>query len=434
MLFFYMLCFLIPLFYKFNKSPFPMHHPKRTVLTTHLKLKRTLGYWGTTIDGVGVIVGAGIYALIGVAAGVAGPALWISFVLAGIIAVLTGLSYAELSSIFKTDAGEYDYLRKAFNRGLGLLVSFVLLLAIVVICATISIAFGGYLHSLTGIDVLLSAAGLLILACLINFRGLSSSTTITAILTFCSIAGLLFIIGLSISRFGTVNLFYSPTGIFGIVRASALVFFAYVGFEAIIKLTEETKNPTKTIPHAILSAITITTVLYILVALSAVSVLGWKELSASSSPLADVARSVLGNWAFVFVAVLALVSTTNTVMVEMVAGSRMVYGLAERKELPAFFLTNNNKNRVPRYAILIVFLASLLFLGVGNLELLAHISNLFMFGTFVLVNFSLIALRYKMKKKPTFCVNCHFYGVPVLPLLGGILSLTMLVVVIEGLV
>src|SRR3989344_290132 len=414
-----------------------MHHHTRTSITaplTHLRLKRTLGYWGATIDGVGVILGAGIYALIGVAAGVAGPALWISFVLAAIIAILTGLSYAELASIFKSDAGEYDYLRKAFNRGLGLVVSFVLVLAIVVICATVAFAFGGYFHSLTGADVVLSAAGLLLLVCLVNFRGLSSSTTVTAVLTLCSVAGLLFIVGLSASRFGSADLFYSPQGVFGIVRASALVFFAYVGFEAIIKLTEETKNPTKVIPRAIMSAIGITTVLYILVALSAVSVLGWQELSASSSPLADVARAVLGNWAFIFVGVIALVSTANTVMVEMVAGSRMVYGLAERKELPTFFLTNNNANRVPRYAIAVVFLASLLFLGVGNLELLASISNLFMFGTFVLVNFAVIALRYKMATKPRFCVNCHVYGVPVLPLLGGVLSLWMLAVVVGGLV
>jgi len=111
-----------------------------------------------------------------------------------------------------------------------------------------------------------------------------------------------------------------------------------------------------------------------------------------------------------------------------------VYGLAERKELPTFFLTNNNANRVPRYAIAVVFLASLLFLGVGNLELLASISNLFMFGTFVLVNFAVIALRYKMATKPRFCVNCHVYGVPVLPLLGGVLSLGMLAVVVGGLV
>src|SRR3989338_3423078 len=126
-----------------------MHHHTRTSITaplTHLRLKRTLGYWGATIDGVGVILCAGIYALIGVAAGVAGPALWISFVLAAIIAILTGLSYAELASIFKSDAGEYDYLRKAFNRGLGLVVSFVLVLAIVVICATVAFAFGGYFH------------------------------------------------------------------------------------------------------------------------------------------------------------------------------------------------------------------------------------------------------------------------------------------------
>src|SRR3989344_1799967 len=193
MLFFYMLCFLIPLFYKFNKSPFPMHHPKRTVLTTHLKLKRTLGYWGTTIDGVGVIIGAGIYALIGVAAGVAGPALWLSFVFAGILALITGLSYAEMSSIFKTDAGEYDYLTKAFNKYLGIVISALLVLAGVVICATVSLAFGGYFQTLTGINAVPIAFVLLILMALVAFRGIAQSTLVTALLTITSILGLLFI-------------------------------------------------------------------------------------------------------------------------------------------------------------------------------------------------------------------------------------------------
>src|SRR3989344_2637355 len=414
-----------------------MYHPRPVLMkhvTKHFRLKRTLGFWGVSIDGIGVIVGAGIYALIGVAAGVAGPALWMSFVFAGILALVTGLSYAELSSIFKTDAGEYDYLTKAFNKYLGIAVSALLVLAGVVICATVSLAFGGYFQTLIGVDARWIALGLLVLGTIIGIRGMTESTAIAAGLTIVSILGLLFIIILSIPHLGKVSLFEMPFGFSGVLQGSALVFFAYIGFEAIIKLTEETKQPEKNIPHAIMFSIVVSTVLYILVAISAVSVLSWQQLSASQSPLADVAGYFFGSSTFYIVAIIALVSTANTVLIELIAISRMLYGLAERNVLPERFGYVNPKTRTPTFSVLIVGIGSLSFLAIGSLELLAHIANFFMFATFALVNFSVIALRWKMKKRSKFCVNCNVFGVPVLPAFGGLMSIGMLIIVMSGMV
>src|SRR3989344_5359864 len=409
-----------------------MYHPRPVLMkhvTKHFRLKRTLGFWGVSIDGIGVIVGAGIYALIGVAAGVAGPALWMSFVFAGILALVTGLSYAELSSIFKTDAGEYDYLTKAFNKYLGIAVSALLVLAGVVICATVSLAFGGYFQTLIGVDARWIALVLLVLGTIIGIRGMTESTAIAAGLTIVSILGLLFIIILSIPHLGKVSLFEMPFGFSGVLQGSALVFFAYIGFEAIIKLTEETKQPEKTIPRAIMFSIVVSTILYILVALSAVSVLNWQEISTSKSPLADVAGTFFGSSAFLVVAIIALVSTANTVIIEMIAISRTLYGLAQRKVVPQLFGYVHPTRRTPVYAVIATGLGSIVFLKVGSLESLAHIANFFMFGTFALVNFSVIAIRWRIKKARPFCVNCNVLGVPVLPMLGGLMSIGMLFIV-----
>ncbi|HLD33635.1 MAG TPA: amino acid permease, partial [Candidatus Nanoarchaeia archaeon] len=414
-----------------------MYHPRPSLMkhvAKHLRLKRTLGFWSASIDGIGVIVGAGIYALIGVAAGAAGPAVWLSFVIAGILALVTGLSYAELSAIFKSDAGEYDYLTKAFNKYLGIVVSAFLVLAGVVICATVALAFGGYFQTLIGINAMWFAIALLVLVTLIALRGMSESTIVAVVLTGLSIIGLFIIIIPSIKYLGKVHLFDMPFGFSGVLQGSALVFFAYIGFEAIVKLTEETKKPEKNIPHAIMFSIVVSTVLYILVAISAVSVLSWQQLSASQSPLADVAGYFFGSSTFYIVAIIALVSTANTVLIELIAISRMLYGLAERNVLPERFGYVNPKTRTPTFSVLIVGIGSLLFLAVGSLELLAHIANFFMFATFALVNFSVIALRWKMKKRSKFCVNCNVFGVPVLPAFGGLMSIGMLIIVMSGLV
>ena len=414
-----------------------MHHLKRYhkhIRTIHHHLKRTLGFWLASIDGIGIIVGAGIYALIGVAAGITGPALWMSFVVAGIIAGLTGLSYAELSSIFKTDAGEYDYLKKAFNKRLGLIVSIMIIFATLFTAAAVSFAFGGYFERLTGYSVFWAAAALLIISAIINYLGIRQSTIVNVVLTTIGLAGLIVIIGIGLPSVGTVNLFEMPNGVSSIFRSAALVFFSYLGFESIIKLTEETKKPAKNIPRAILFSITISTILYTLVAVTAVSVIPWQSLGTSTSPLADIGLKTLGSSAFLAIGIIALFSTANTVLMQLVTSSRMIYGLGCEHALPQYLCEINEKTRTPLHAIIIVSLASILFLKIGNLERLASLTNFFTFITFALVNFSVIVLRKTYPIKRPFKVPLEIFGIPILPLLGGLSSVGMLYFVVKGII
>ncbi len=397
-------------------------------------LKRTLGLWKTTIAGIGIILGAGIYALIGVGAGSAGPALWLSFLVAGFVATLSGLSYAELSSIFKGDAAEYDYIEKAFHKHIALIISISILFAVVFVSAAVALGFGGYFQSLFGFDIFWIAFVLLLILTIINWLGIELSSTLNIIFTVIEASGLLFIILLGIPKWGSVNLFYMPHGFSGVLQAGALVFFSFLGFESMVKLTEETKNPSKNMPRAIIFAVTITTVIYILVAVSAVSVLDWQALNSSKSPLADVAGQGLGAYTFVVIALVALFSTTNTVLMELVTGSRMIYGMAREKVFPRWLGNINRVTRTPHYAVFAVGLFSLVFLFFNDLERVASLANFFTFITFAMVNFAVIVLRKSYPKKRSFVVPGSVFGVPILPLLGGLLSLGMLYYVWLGIV
>src|SRR3990167_5903438 len=133
------------------------YEKKCCILPIEKKLKRSLGFWQASICGIGIILGAGIYALIGIGAGSAGPALWLSFLIAAIIAVLTGLSYAELSSIFHKDAAEYDYIEKAFSKKLGWFISIMMIFAGIFTGSAVAIGFGGYLSSIIGLPILVGA-------------------------------------------------------------------------------------------------------------------------------------------------------------------------------------------------------------------------------------------------------------------------------------
>lgn len=391
-----------------------------------VSLKRSLGLFQVTIAGVGIILGAGIYALIGIASRDAGNAIWLSFLISAIVAAFTGLSYAELSTLFRGDAGEYDYTKKAFGRKLAWFITIAIIFTGIVSASAVALGFAGYFSKLTGFSYLFSALGLIILMSWVNFRGIDDSSRFNVVATIIEFAGLIIILFLGAKHFGSTNLLEMPKGLFGVFQAGALVFFAYMGFETIVKLNEETKNPEKTIPRALLLAIVISAVLYIAVAIAAVSVLPYQTLSQSKSPLADVAAASLGPLAFILLAIIALFSTSNTVLMTVVTTSRLTYGMAKEKSLPRFLTTIHQTNRTPYWSVFIIGLLTLILALVENIELVADITTLFLFITFALVNLSNIFLRYKDKKKRKFRIPLNIGKFPVLSALGVITALIML--------
>ena len=231
-------------------------------------LKKELSIWQTTFAGVGIILGAGIYVLIGSAAGMAGNALWLSFLLAAFVAAFTGLSYAEFSSLYSKDEGEYIYAEHSFSKRIGFLVVWLIFFEGVISAAAVALGFGGYFANLFSnifsLPVFLVALVLVVILSLINYHGIEQSSWLNIFCTSVETLGLLFIIFMGIPKIGSVNLLEMPNGFSGVSTAAALIFFAFIGFEAIIKLAEETKSAKKVIPKALVLSIIITTIIIII--------------------------------------------------------------------------------------------------------------------------------------------------------------------------
>ena len=246
---------------------------------------------------------------------------------------------------------------------------------------------------------------------------------------------MILIIALGVKYFGRVDYFEMPNGFTGVLRASALVFFAYMGFETIVKLSEETKKPEKTIPKAIILSVVIATILYILTSLSAISILGWRELGSTSSPLAKVAEVSFGRIAFFVLTVIALFSTSNTVLMTNVTTSRLVYGMAEEKSLPRFLSKVHEKHRTPYVAAFVLAFFSIIFIFIGDIEFVANLNNIFLFLTFTFINLSVIVLRYKYTdiKRP-FRVPFSIGRFPVLALFGMLTSIFLLTFTISNII
>lgn len=390
------------------------------------ELKRHLGLFQTTMYGVGLILGAGIYVLIGEAAGIAGNAVWFSFILGAIIAAFTGLSYAELSSMYPKAAAEYVYVKNAFkNSFVAFIVGWLIIFTAIVSASTVALGFGGYFAGFYDLPVAISAVLLIIALSFVNFYGIRESSWANTIFTIVEISGLALIIfiGFTFTNTAPVNYFESPSGINGVFAAIALIFFAFIGFQNIANIAEETKNPTRVLPRALILSISITAAIYILVSIAAVSVLNWQDLGQSIAPLADVAGRALGSGGQVTLSAIALFATTNTVLIMLVAGSRIVYGMAQHNSLPSFLGKIHTKTRTPWIAVFVVMAVAVAFASAGNIVTIANITVFTIIITFSLVNLSLIWLRYKEPNvERPFRVPLNIGRFPVLPLIGLVTS------------
>ncbi|KAF1078026.1 APC family permease [Methanogenium sp. MK-MG] len=389
-------------------------------------LRRSLTFPAVVLSGVGVILGAGIYALIGEAAAVAGNAIWISFVLAALIASFTGLSYMELSSMFPGASAEYEYSRQPFGNMIAFLVGCMVILSGIVGAATVALGFAGYFAGATGAPVLPVAVCLLILLTIILLTGIRQSAAFVIVFTLIEAGGLIGIIIIGLPYIGSVDYFAAPEGVPGIFAAAALIFFAYQGFEEIVKLSDETVRPERTIPAALLMAIGITIVLYIAVSISVVSIGGYEAIAGSQNPFAQIAGQAIPGGYMLFT-VIALFATANTALLMMLASSRILYGMAKKQTLPAVIAYVHPGRQTPVVAIVGAALISMVFLLPGNIRDVALIANFTLFITFIVINAAVIRLRRTMPDAPRpYRVPGTVGSVPVPAVLGIVTCLFFL--------
>jgi APA family basic amino acid/polyamine antiporter len=382
-------------------------------------LKKEIGLFEATSYGVGIILGAGIYVLIGPAAGIAGNSVWISFIIGALISSFTGLSYAELSTMFPKAAAEYVYTKKAFKSELlAFLTGWLIIFTGAVSASTVALGFASYFKALFNYPVIFTALILIVLLSLVNFCGIEESSRANILFTAAEITGLLLVIFLGMSKFGRINYFETPS-ISGIFTAAALMFFAYLGFEDVANIAEETENPEKNLPRALILSVLITAMFYVLVALSTVSLADWMVLGGHDAPLAYAASKVMGDTAFSVMSYIALFATANTVLIISIVGSRMIYGMAKGGALPLTLSKVHFKTRTPWMAILCIMSFSMFFTLLGDIKLVASITSFGVFITFALVNLSLIWLRYrKPELKRPFKAPINIGKFPVIAFLG----------------
>jgi APA family basic amino acid/polyamine antiporter len=389
-------------------------------------LRRVLGLTHVTAGGVGIIIGAGIYVLLGAATAQAGALVWLAFLVAATLSALTGLSYAELSSMFPSAAGEYEYTRHAWPEWVAFLVGWTMIAGLVVAAATVSLGFGRYVGHFVDLEPRVAALGLLAAVAGVASLGITHSARLTVVLSAIQVGGLVLIVVIGAPHVGEVDLLAGP-GPAGVLGAAALVFFAFIGFDEVITLAEETRDPTRTVPRALLLALGLSTLLYVGVAIASVSVLGAAALAASPRPLADVMAHVLGGRAAAVVAAIAILTTINTTLLALTAASRVIYGMAGAGALPRGLAVVDARRGAPRRAVATGVLVAAAFALLGEFTVIAAVTDLAVYLVFVAVNATVIILRVRHPElRRPFRVPGAIGRVPVAPVLGLLSVLVML--------
>jgi basic amino acid/polyamine antiporter, APA family len=385
--------------------------------------KRVLGLPQVTMSGVAVIIGAGIFVLLGPATREAGGAVWLSFVVAGVLSALTAFSYMELASMFPKAGSEHEFASQVFPRWVAVVVGWSMAAALVVAGATVSLGFGRYLNEFVTVDERVAAAALLLVMAVVSYLGMERAAWLVISLALIEIGSLVVVMIIGAPSIGDHDLL---SGSFtGVLSAAGLVFFAFIGFDEVITLAEETHNPTWAIPRALLLALGISTLLYVGVAVSAVSVLGVDVLAVAERPLAAVGERVVGSWAGSALSAAAMVSTGTTVLLVLTAGSRMFYGMAGADDLPKF-LSVVRLRRVPLNALIVTVAAALGLLLLGDLKTLASATDALVYLTFLVVNAVVIALRRTMPDRDRpFRIRGAIGWVPVLPVAAFVVVLVV---------
>ena len=361
------------------------------------RLRRELGLVQVTASGVGIIIGAGIYVLLGAATAEAGASVWVAFAIAGVLSALTALSYCELASMFPAAGAEFDYARRVAPAWVAFLVGWVMIIGLIVAAGAVSLGFGRYLRHFVDVPEQVGAAALLVTVTAVALRGIRQSAALTLAFSLVQVGGLLFVAAIGVPHLGDHDLVEGiSTG--GVVGAAALVFFAFIGFDEVITLSDETRDPVRTVPRALLLALTISTALYMAVAVAGVSVLGADALGAADQPLAAVMGTAVGDRSADVVALIALAATTNTTLLLITASSRLAFGMAERDALPRAIGRVSSRG-VPWVAVLIATAGAACGVVIGNLALVASVTDFAVYLVFVAVNVVVIVLRFRQPRR-----------------------------------
>jgi APA family basic amino acid/polyamine antiporter len=381
-----------------------------------VELKRTLNLLDATAIGIGAIIGAGIFVVLGIAVGYAGPAVIISMVIAGTVALFTALSFAELGSAIPKQGGTYEFAYELISPFVAFVSGCLWLFGQTVAGAAVSIGLASYFVAMFPFFPLkVVAVSAALVLTVLNLVGTKHSATVNNILVLTKIVILCLFVGFGVFQLNSHNYAqFAPNGFVGILQGAGFIFFAYVGFGRIAALGEEVKNPKRTLPLAILLALVISVVLYVVTGLVATGLQDYRVLAGSGSPLADAARAT-GNFTLVATISLgALVATASVLLTNLIGLGRVSFAMARNGQLPKSMAKIHSKFGTPYISILFTGALMAVLAFVSDLRQTVAITSLSLLSTHIILHVSAIRLRKKVPDLKTF--KAPFY--PLIPSLG----------------
>ncbi len=396
-------------------------------------LKRAIGPKLLILFVIGDILGTGIYATTGKVAGKVGGAVWLPFVIGFVVALLTAASYVELVGKYPKAAGAALYTQKAFR-----IPFLTFIIAFMVMCSGLSSASaaarafsGDYFTEFTDAIPATLVAILFILAlAALNLRGVSESVKTNVVLTLVELSGLAIVLAIGAwavvsgdgepSRLGD----FQATGtgyalITSVLGATALGFFAFVGFEDSVNMAEETKDPVRSFPRAIFMGVAVTGTIYVLVALASSLLVDHRTLEKSSGPLLEVVKAGGVDFPPKLFALIALFAVTNSALINIMMASRLCYGMANERILPRVMGKVLSGRRTPVVGIVFVSALAIGLVSTGEIEGLGDTTAFLLLCVFAIVNVAVLVLR----RDPV--EHAHYRAPTVLPVLGAITALAL---------
>lgn len=375
---------------------------------------------------IGDMLGAGIYTLVGQVGGRVGGAIWVSFAVAMALAVCTACSYAELVSKYPQAAGAALYAHRAFKQPfLTFMIAFAVMLSGITSASTLARAFGGdYLQVFWKVDTVIVGLVFICVVAAVNFRGIGESVKLNIGFTIVEICGLLMIIVIGLGFLfdgggdpGRAFEFTDDESVpLAIMGGAGLAFFALIGFEDSVNVAEETEQPSRNYPRALLGGLVVAGVIYIVVSIIASMAVPTEKLAGSSGPLLEVADvGPLSVNPKIFAAI-ALVAVANTALINMIMASRMVYGMSRVGVIPRGLGRVHEGRRSPWVAIIFTTLVSVVLITTGDLSDLADMTVLLLLLVFTAVNIAVLVLRRDEVE------HDHFRAPVVLCLVGAVAS------------
>lgn len=393
-------------------------------------LKRVLGLHDAVSVGLGAIIGAGIFVVTGVAAGVAGASFLVGLLIAGVVASFNGLSSAQLAAVYPQSGGTYEYGYRVLTPWLGFSAGWMFILSKLSAAGIVAIGFGSYFYQLIPFFTPIQfSVGAVVLLTIANLWGIQKAGIINMSIVLVTLLTLIYFV---FSGVGSVNSHnfepFAPFGMMGIAESAAILFFAFTGYARIATLAEEVIEPEKTIPRAVIITILSAIVLYAAVSIVAVGVIGAENMAQSKSPLQLAALSMKTPAIGTVITLGASTAMLGVLLSQILGISRMLLAMGRRNDLPAFLDSIHSKTHVPHIGIVITGIIILMITLLGSFEFVVRAATFTILLYYSITNMAAI-------KQP---LGEQLYGkyIPVLGLLGCLAMSVSLpfTVIVSGLV